>query len=74
MDISRLSSKGQMTIPKRIREVAGLAEGDVVAFVMDADRIVLRKLPSERDPYLAGIEESLTEWNSAEDEHAWRNL
>ncbi len=74
MDISRVSSKGQMTIPKRIRDVAQLAEGDVVAFVMDADRIILRKIPLGRDPYLAGVEESLSEWNSAEDEHAWRDL
>jgi AbrB family looped-hinge helix DNA binding protein len=63
-----------MTIPKRIRDVAQLAEGDVVAFAMEADRIILRKVPSVLDPYLTSVEESLSEWNSAEDEHAWRDL
>jgi AbrB family looped-hinge helix DNA binding protein len=74
VDIARVSSKGQMTIPKRIREVAQLAEGDVVAFAVEADRIILRKITSRRDEYLAGVEESLSEWTSAEDEHAWRDL
>ncbi len=74
VDISRVSSKGQMTIPKRVRDAARLAEGDVVAFVVEADRVILRKIPSGRDDYLVGVEGSLSEWNSAEDEHAWRDL
>jgi AbrB family looped-hinge helix DNA binding protein len=69
-----MSSKGQMTIPKRVRDAAQLAEGDVVVFAVEGDRIILRKLPSRRDDYLAGVEVTLSEWNSAEDENAWRDL
>jgi AbrB family looped-hinge helix DNA binding protein len=69
-----MSSKGQMTIPKRVRDAAQLAEGDVVVFAVEGDRIILRKLPARRDDYLAGVEETLSEWNSAEDENAWRDL
>jgi len=36
-----VTSKGQITIPKEIREVAGIREGDAVAFVSFADRVML---------------------------------
>lgn len=74
MELARISSKGQMTIPRRIREAAHLAEGDVVMFVVENDRVTLRKLPSGEDAYLIGVQETLVEWNSAEDENAWRDL
>ncbi|MEP6966442.1 MAG: AbrB/MazE/SpoVT family DNA-binding domain-containing protein [Pseudomonadota bacterium] len=74
MELARISSKGQMTIPRRIREAAHLAEGDVVALVVENDRVTLRKLPSGEDAYLIGVQETLAEWNSAEDEDAWRDL
>lgn len=35
MEISRLTSKGQVTIPKAIRERLNLEEGDKVAFIED---------------------------------------
>ncbi|WP_302104771.1 AbrB/MazE/SpoVT family DNA-binding domain-containing protein [Polycladomyces zharkentensis] len=35
MEVSRMSSKGQVTIPKSIRERLNLKEGDRVAFIED---------------------------------------
>ena len=41
---SRVTRKGQVTIPKRVREYLGIAPGSVVAFEMaDDGRIVLVK-------------------------------
>ena len=74
MELARITSKGQMTIPKKVRDAARLAAGDVVTFVVENDRVTLRKLPSGDDAYLAGVQETLTEWNSAEDDDAWRDL
>jgi antitoxin PrlF len=43
MAVATLTSKGQTTIPKEIRERLGLAPGDKLDFVVDADgRVVLR--------------------------------
>lgn len=74
VELARITSKGQMTIPKRVRDAARLFTGDVVSFVVEDDRITLRKLPAVGDAYLQGVQETLTEWNSAEDEDAWRDL
>lgn len=74
MELARITGKGQMTIPKRIRLAAHLDEGDVVSFVLEGDRVVIRKLPSGEDAHLRGVQETLVEWNSAEDDDAWRDL
>lgn len=44
MEISRVTSKGQITIPKAIRERLNLEEGDKVAFIEDeSGKIVITK-------------------------------
>ncbi|MDQ3460481.1 MAG: AbrB/MazE/SpoVT family DNA-binding domain-containing protein [Deinococcota bacterium] len=45
MHQSRISSKGQVVIPKEVRQTFGLQEGDKVAFVEEEGRIVLLLLP-----------------------------
>lgn len=39
----RITSKGQVTIPIEIRESAGLMPGTEVEFVMDGDKVQLRR-------------------------------
>ncbi|GHU89740.1 AbrB family transcriptional regulator [Clostridia bacterium] len=41
MDVARISSKGQVTIPIEIRRRLGLKEGDKVVFTEQNDNIVL---------------------------------
>ena len=43
MEVSRISSKGQVTIPKSIRELLNLNEGDRVAFIKDNGKVVITK-------------------------------
>ena len=43
MEVSRISSKGQVTIPKTIRELLNLNEGDRVAFLEDNGKVVITK-------------------------------
>ena len=74
MELARITSKGQMTLSKRIREAARLAAGDVVSVEVEDGRVTLRKLVPGGDAYLRGMQETLTEWHSAEDDHAWRDL
>jgi antitoxin PrlF len=46
MDVSaRLTSKGQVTIPRSVREALGLGEGDHVVFRVEGQRAVLARTP-----------------------------
>ena len=75
MELARVGTRGQTTIPKRVREAAGLAAGDLVSFEVHCDHLVVRKLPAaEGDAYQHGVSFTLDEWNSPEDEAAWRCL
>jgi len=40
---SRLTSKGQITIPKDVRELLNLKTGDIVVFIKKNDDIVIRR-------------------------------
>lgn len=53
MDVSaQLSSKGQLTVPKVVRDALGLTEGDQVVFRLEGQRATLARTPSLLD--LAG--------------------
>lgn len=53
MDVpATVTSKGQITLPKAVREALGLRAGDRVYFRVHEDRAVLAKVPSFLD--LAG--------------------
>lgn len=47
MDVAaRVSSKGQITIPKSVREALNLSEGDQVVFrVIEGERAILARTP-----------------------------
>jgi transcriptional pleiotropic regulator of transition state genes len=64
-EVVRVTSKGQMTIPGRIRRVLGISEGDVLLVTVAGNEIRLRKMEpfrplEENDPIwqLIGIGES----------------
>ena len=53
MDVAaKVSSKGQVTVPKAVRDALGIKEGDDVVFRVEGDRAVLARTPDFLD--LAG--------------------
>jgi antitoxin PrlF len=48
---SRLSSKGQITVPLEIRRRLGLKEGDRVEFVVEGERTIMRPARPPENPF-----------------------
>ena len=74
LEFSKMTSRGQITIPKRIREITDLHEGDALGFDYHDGKLTLFKLPVHKDEYLQGASDLMDEWLSPEDEKAWRDL
>lgn len=63
MGSSKVTSKGRVTIPKRVRDVLGVSSGDRVAFIVEGNtvRIVnfaVYAMRAERDARPDGFPES----------------
>ncbi len=56
MDVSaRITSKGQVTLPKPVRDALGVDAGDAVVFRVEGERAIVARTPSFLD--LAGAVE-----------------
>ena len=42
---AKMSSKGQITVPKSVRDALGIGEGDSVVFRVEGNRAVLARTP-----------------------------
>lgn len=71
---SRLSSKGQVTIPVEVREKLHLEPGDRVVYEIEAEQAVLRRAEPIDVAFYAALSETLDEWASPEDDKAFRDL
>ena len=72
---AKMSSKGQVTIPADIRRALNVSQGDTLVWetTSQGQVIVKRVEPLDLD-YLAAMSVTLSEWNSVEDDEAFRDL
>lgn len=72
---SRLTTKGQATMPLPIRRKLNLEPGDTVIFEeSDAGTVRIRKAEPLDLEFLSALEKTLSEWNSENDDRAYRRL
>lgn len=71
---SKLSSKGQVTIPRRVRDKLGAKPGDTIVYEVRGDAVRLKRLEPFDAAFHAALSQTLDEWNSPEDEEAFRDL
>ncbi len=72
-----ITEKGQIAIPKNIRSKKGFKKGSRIAILAYDDHVELRPMKqiSEKMATAAASEKVLAkDWNSKEDEEAWKNL
>jgi len=74
MQTSKLSSKGQVTIPREIREKVGLEPGHLVTYEVKDGVIILKRVEPFEAAFHEALSKTLDEWNSPEDEEAFRDL
>ena len=55
MQAATITSKGQVTIPKAVRDALNLKEHDQVIFVVDGDRAIMKPVPQTDLEHLRGI-------------------
>lgn len=74
MLLSKLSSKGQVTIPREIREAIRLKPGDMLTYELRDDIVMIRRVEPFDVRFHAAVSETLDEWTTAEDDQAFRDL
>jgi antitoxin PrlF len=74
MQASRLSSKGQVTIPRRVRERLGAKPGDLIAYEIKNNIVTLHRLDPLDAAFHAALSTTMDEWATAEDDEAFRDL
>ena len=74
MELATITAKGQVTVPKAVRDALGLKRGDVLSWELDDQSVRLRVVSPVDLDYLRGVEASLSEWASEADEAAFAGL
>ena len=73
--VSKLTSKYQTTVPAPVREALLLRKGDALVFEIAEDGLVtVRKAVPPDEGFERALGAALSEWESAEDDEAYRDL
>ena len=72
-----ITEKGQIAIPRDIREAEGFKKGTKIAILAFEDHVELRSMKQINEKMATAVasEKVLAkDWNSKEDDEAWKNL
>ncbi|PYS62761.1 MAG: AbrB family transcriptional regulator [Acidobacteria bacterium] len=73
MQTSRLSSKGQVTLPREVRKALGAEPGDTIGYEVEHDVVTLKKLEPFDAAFHEALSNTLDEWATESDEEAFRD-
>ena len=66
--VSKISDKGQTTVPKAIRRTLKVVPGDLIKYEVKEGTVKIKKLEAEENIWLKSIESSLEEWQGSQDD------
>jgi bifunctional DNA-binding transcriptional regulator/antitoxin component of YhaV-PrlF toxin-antitoxin module len=73
--IAKITAKGRTTIPQEVRTALNVGAGDLIPWAINEDgTATLRRVHPLDIEYLRAVEATLSEWASAADEKAYRDL
>ena len=73
-ELATLTSKGQVTIPKAVRDALGLRQGDQLSWELEDGSVRVRAVAPLDLAYLQGLQAGLQEWSSDDDNAAFADL
>ena len=68
MHFSKITQKGQATIPVAIRDLLGIHTGDAVGFDIEDGKVIITKASPLDITYAKALESTLSEWSSPGDD------
>ena len=71
---SQITKKFQTTIPAKVRKILGLTQGDRLGFDIQDGNVIIQKASPLDVAFAKSVEQTLSEWTSAEDEEAYHDL
>ena len=71
---SKITSKGQVTLPKEVRKSLGVVAGDRLVYELEGNTVRLRKAEPFHAAWHEAIASTLEEWNSPQDDEAFSGL
>ncbi|MBV5309579.1 AbrB/MazE/SpoVT family DNA-binding domain-containing protein [Chromatium okenii] len=74
LTIGKITAKGQTTIPQEIRALLNVKPGDRIVWEANNGSVQVRRAEPLDMDYLHALEGTLSEWASAADEVAYRDL
>jgi AbrB family looped-hinge helix DNA binding protein len=74
MFVSKISRKGQVTIPKKVRDTLHAREGDLIEYEVHDNVVTVRRVEPFDRSFHTALASALTEWSSPEDDKAFRDL
>lgn len=73
--ISKITAKGQTTVPREVRKALSSKPGDLIAWEVEPDgRVAVRRIQPLDMEYLEAVQRTLSEWQTAEDDKAYAKL
>jgi AbrB family looped-hinge helix DNA binding protein len=74
MQTSKLSSKSQITLPRKVREALGAKPGDTIIYEVEGNVVRLKRLEPFDAAFHKALSNTLSEWTSDEDAEAFDAL
>lgn len=74
MHLSQLSAEGQIILPKEIQELLSLSPGDMIAYEVREGTVTLKRVEPFDTVFHQALSATLDEWDSPEDDRAFRDL
>ncbi len=74
MHTSKISSKAQITLPRKVREALKVKAGDLIVYELEGEIVRLKRLEPFDAAFHAALSNTLDEWATEEDEEAFSEL